>query len=297
MAHGKNAMDTSIVPYVSNPMSMPSGCGYTHETVVAMIIKRYMDKLNNKPYELIQVENSYNGFQWCLDNDVNILNVSYNIIVGIGIDYTYEKALAQDMKIITSAGNDNKEGETFLATKDNYVTAVAAVDTFGQHFDFSSWGGGHVDIACLGIHKIFDKYKYGTSFASPVATAITACYDIMFYEKYNRYMTMKESYQFYKQRCIDVDETGKDLKTGFGWLKEESLKGGVISLTDYFKDDNGKWFEDDVNYLAEKGLINGYEDGSIKGDNLIKRAEVFHLLAKQQKQIEELKGIVDSIKK
>ncbi len=275
MAYEDNVIDTDIVDYVSNPMNLESGKGYTHETIVAEIIKKHM---GNKEYELIQVENSFKGFMWCIENGVNVLNVSYNQLSGIGLDYTYEKSLENSMKIIVSAGNAHEAGETQLATKDNYATAVAAVGENGEHLDFSSWGGGHVDIACMGKHYIDGKYRYGTSYASPVATAITAMYDMMFHMKRGRYMTMKEQYDFYKNKCIDIDEKGKDLKTGFGWLKEESLKGGVLEVANYPEDIKDHWAEEVLKKYIDLGILKGYPDGTIRPDRNVTLAEMITIL-------------------
>ncbi|RVU54012.1 S-layer homology domain-containing protein [Anaerosphaera multitolerans] len=51
------------------------------------------------------------------------------------------------------------------------------------------------------------------------------------------------------------------------------------NLTNYkFTDIKGNWAEDSIKKLASHGLINGYEDGSFKPDQLITRAETATLV-------------------
>lgn len=42
---------------------------------------------------------------------------------------------------------------------------------------------------------------------------------------------------------------------------------------DYFNDISSSWARDDINYMASKGYISGYEDGSFRPNNLITKAE------------------------
>ncbi|MCQ2748810.1 MAG: S-layer homology domain-containing protein [Clostridia bacterium] len=41
-----------------------------------------------------------------------------------------------------------------------------------------------------------------------------------------------------------------------------------------FSDVDGRWYEKDVNKLAAMGILNGYEDGTFKGDQFVTRIEV-----------------------
>ena len=47
----------------------------------------------------------------------------------------------------------------------------------------------------------------------------------------------------------------------------------VIVLGANFTDTNGKWYEETINNCVNKGWVNGYEDGTFRGDNPITRAE------------------------
>jgi hypothetical protein len=56
---------------------------------------------------------------------------------------------------------------------------------------------------------------------------------------------------------------------------------GVIPRDDIVPEDvKGHWCEKDILYLMGQGVVNGYEDGAVRPDKLITRAEVFALLAR-----------------
>ncbi len=53
---------------------------------------------------------------------------------------------------------------------------------------------------------------------------------------------------------------------------------GVIPMIP--NDIAGHWAEEEIKYLYDKGIVKGYDDGSVKPDKPITRAEVFTLLAR-----------------
>ncbi|MEG2406865.1 MAG: S-layer homology domain-containing protein, partial [Clostridiales bacterium] len=47
-----------------------------------------------------------------------------------------------------------------------------------------------------------------------------------------------------------------------------------------FSDITGHWAEDNIYYMADKGILNGYTDGTFLPDNQITRGEFVTILAK-----------------
>lgn len=56
--------------------------------------------------------------------------------------------------------------------------------------------------------------------------------------------------------------------------------GSAYASYRFFSDCSGHWAEDIINTLAEKGVIAGYPDGTVKPDNIITRGEFCALLAR-----------------
>lgn len=66
---------------------------------------------------------------------------------------------------------------------------------------------------------------------------------------------------------------------------EDSMRGELQKNSDNFipTDIEGHWAEKDILYLIDKGVIKGYEDGTVRPNEPITRAEVFSLLARTLK--------------
>ena len=60
---------------------------------------------------------------------------------------------------------------------------------------------------------------------------------------------------------------------------------------------NDYWGKDEVNYLASKGILNGYEDGTFRPENPITRAEVATILVRANTDIKkEIKAVFPDVK-
>jgi len=58
-----------------------------------------------------------------------------------------------------------------------------------------------------------------------------------------------------------------------------NIEGGTVERLDHFKDvDNGKWYAKAVNWACEKGLINGYANGTFRPDKAATREELVSVI-------------------
>ena len=62
-------------------------------------------------------------------------------------------------------------------------------------------------------------------------------------------------------------------------VQQENPQTPIAGSTGRFTDMAGHWAEKFASSLAEMGIINGYTDGSFRGDNVITRAELAKILA------------------
>ena len=67
------------------------------------------------------------------------------------------------------------------------------------------------------------------------------------------------------------------------------LDGKQVPITENKFNDisNDYWAKNEVNYLASKGLFNGYEDGTFRPENPITRAEVATILVRSNSDIKQ----------
>ncbi|MBI4232150.1 S-layer homology domain-containing protein, partial [Candidatus Peregrinibacteria bacterium] len=62
-----------------------------------------------------------------------------------------------------------------------------------------------------------------------------------------------------------------------------SIQTGLAADSLAFSDTAGSPYEDQIDYLSEKGIVNGYADGTFRPNNRINRAEFVKLIVEQLK--------------
>lgn len=76
----------------------------------------------------------------------------------------------------------------------------------------------HVDFCSATIYSESGRLR-GTSFATPVLAGMCALVQDFFMDKIGRFLNRQEMYDFLKENCVDVADTGKDSKTGWGFVR------------------------------------------------------------------------------
>jgi hypothetical protein len=119
----------------------------------------------------------YEGIQWAIDNNANIISLSWG-----GGGYSQieqdiiDQAHAQGIVVLAAAGNENNEVLSYPASY-NHVISVASVDDNDAKSSFSSYGTS-VDISApgRGILSTIPTNQYasfnGTSMATPLVASI-----------------------------------------------------------------------------------------------------------------------------
>ena len=133
-----------------------------------------------------------------------------------------------------------------------------------------------------------------TSGATQVPSGMVA----LLKEYFGKNFGPQEFKKFINTYSIDLGEIGFDYDTGYGLLAlPKQLPERSLYMKDYFKDDNGAWHEKFNNRLAEKGIIQGYEDGTVKADQQITRGEVNKIVSEAIDFIlEEVKEMINEKK-
>ena len=72
--------------------------------------------------------------------------------------------------------------------------------------------------------------------------------------------------------------------------------GETIEGTDQFSDVSGHWAEDYINFAVDNDWIDGYDDGTLKPDQFITRAEVMRIINNMLNRHVDAEGIVDAAK-
>lgn len=121
--------------------------------------------------------------------------------------------------MVFSAGNEDEKG-TNAVVKDDTFKAIAAykLSKGKPKREYFSSIGPEVDYASLDNLKVTwtNGRKTGTSFSAPLFAGMAALVQDFFITKTGKQLTVDKLLQFIEDNCIDVEETGKDTKSGFG---------------------------------------------------------------------------------
>lgn len=170
---------------------------------------------------------------WVADNGARVVNISIiSFGPSLGMQRAINHAANEGVLIFAAAGNLFEDGNpvTYPAAHDN-VIAVAATDKEDGHAWFSS-AGSSVDIAAPGvsIYSLFppshEEYRsvYGTSLAAPHGSGLAAL--IL---SAAPSMSPEEVELIIKQSAVDLGESGRDDKFGYGRIDASAAMSLTLS--------------------------------------------------------------------
>lgn len=210
----------------------------------------------------------------------------------------YQELREKGCFLVHGAGNDGEDG-VLDVVKNDVFKAVAAYKLYcgkPKKESFSSVGE-EVDFASLdNLRATWDNKRHtGTSFSAPVFAGMVGLVQDFFIDKTGKQLEYEILLQFIKDNCIDVDEEGKDDKSGFGLfilpepnsiniLKYTDIKGEDKIMSEENKntktyktlEDIPAWGKPTVEKLVNKKAIQGDENGNLNITNDLLRTLVIH---------------------
>lgn len=147
------------------------------EDTIEIYSVRILDENNQSP-----VSRVVEGIQWCMDNDINIINMSFGMDNYSAIlEEAVNRAAEAGILMVAAAGNNGEEEYHEVQYPAGYaqVIGVGAVDEKMERSTFSAYGDG-VEVVAPGENiPVSDSFQYrsvvrGTSFAAPHVSAIAA---------------------------------------------------------------------------------------------------------------------------
>ena len=192
--------------------------------------------------------------------------------------------------LVHGAGNDGEDG-VLNVVKNDVFKAVAAYKLFcgkPKKESFSSVGE-EMDFASLdNLRATWDNKRHtGTSFSAPVFAGMIGLVQDFFISKTGRQLSYENLLQFIKDNCIDVDEEGKDDKSGFGlFILPNPNSIDIAKYTNVIKEENEMiyktledipaWGKSTIEKLINKNALKGDENGNLNISNDLLRTLVIH---------------------
>lgn len=192
--------------------------------------------------------------------------------------------------LVHGAGNDGEDG-VLNVVKNDVFKAVAAYKLYcgkPKKEAFSSVGE-EVDFASLdNLRATWDNKRHtGTSFSAPVFAGMIGLVQDFFISKTGRQLSYENLLQFIKDNCIDVDEEGKDDKSGFGlFILPNPNSIDIAKYTNVIKEENEMiyktledipaWGKSTIEKLINKKALRGDENGDLNISNDLLRTLVIH---------------------
>ena len=201
---------------------------------------------------------------------------------------------------VCSAGNSGDRGVSPYARSGVWIAIGAVVLNNREEIKLTTYSSIDKAVDFVQFSEIYvndvrkgyeDRtiYRSGTSFSSPLLTGMLALVQQFFKGITGQFLKQNELYQFMMDNSVDLGDVGKDTKYGHGLFvlpnpddidvskyAELPIEGGDNMET--FPDLDGHWGEKYIRYWVEKGLFDGYEDGTIKPDRPLTRAELAKVL-------------------
>lgn len=196
------------------------------------------------------------------------------------------------------AGNEGEEG-CLNITKSDVFKAVAAYKLVNGRLkkeDFSSIGE-EVDFASLdNLKSTWDNKRHkGTSYSGPLFASMVGLVQDFFISETGKQLEYDKLLEFIKDNCIDLEENGRDNKSGFGLFilpepdsidisKYTDVKGEDKTMSEENKntktyktlEDIPNWGKSTVEKLVNKKAIQGDENGNLNISNDLLRILVIH---------------------
>ncbi|MFH2037207.1 MAG: S8 family serine peptidase [Candidatus Zixiibacteriota bacterium] len=252
----------------TDPSEEP-GIAFGHGTFVAGLIKRVAPDCQIVPLRAFNGDGLGTVFSiaqaiyWAIDNDLNILNMSFSLnTTEFLIAEATRIASQNNIIMVASCGNDGLEIMTYPAAYNN-VIAVTSIDKQELLADFSNYGK-YLDVCAPGVDiysSLAGEYEWGTwsgtSFSTPMVSAACALVSSIIEDNGSIASRVKGIIRSSaRTELLWGTVIPRDNEYGFGCL---DAREAVISVVRGDVDNSGEINILDINYLVKYLYYNGPE--------------------------------------
>lgn len=213
------------------------------------------------------------ALQYCLDNDVDVVSVSYKIYsVSDRFKELSQKLHDKGCILLCSSHNDGREIKEYPVTLDSWY-ATGAYNGRDGRMEYSNYGKR---LLCLGYSNYANMNYKGDyipiSHTSGTPQVIAGMAALLKELKPN--LTTKDFEEFVADNSMRLSTDDWNKYEGWGLFKlPENIPKKEEKLMDFKDVKETNWFYDAVKWIAKKGQMKGYEDGTFRPNEPLTRAE------------------------
>jgi len=181
-------------------------------------VVNYIARQKHKGEQFAYSDYNSGGFEacleWCIENNIDVLNISKNMFKVKSRDEALQKALDKGIIIVAAAGNNSQEDVVWPAEDERVIAVGAYNPETNEIAGYSNYGKEIITVAkgewSISTVSGTPYHGYGTSYASPVIAG--------YLTEWKRITggTREEAVEFIKRNCKDIMLPGKDKYSGYG---------------------------------------------------------------------------------
>ncbi len=228
------------------------------------------------------------GIQWAIDQKVDIINMSLTTINDDKVlrDIT-KKAYDAGIVVVAASGNERRTGvfnDVLFPARFPSVIAVGSVSKLNQLSYFSNYGAsqelvapGEDILSSFVDAKTTTQEDYAVSEGTSVAAPFAAGTFAQYMEAYP-HLTNKQLRETVKRSATDLGVKGRDNTFGNGLVQSLQTKAAL-----YPDMKLNAWYTAPIKSIFDRGLTNGFPDGTYRPNDTITRAEAVTMLGRALK--------------
>lgn len=251
-------------------------------------------KIIYMPFNSVSAEQKHKMIDWIIGHkdEIDVITMSLTFAAIVGAKY-FERLRDIQVPFFVASGNEGYDSKIGYPANEAFTIAVGAYHDGSN--GIASYSNGSKELDCVafsGTHMYNSRgevmSQVGTSFATPFASFATLLY--ISWRKRNGLpkLMLEECRKWIKQNALDIKEPGFDYPSGWGLFRlPDEIPDTEESDDMRFKDMENHWAKDYVEFVSEKGLMKGYEEGApgpeddtFRPDAPMTRAEVATVIAR-----------------
>lgn len=216
--------------------------------------------------------------------EIDVINCSFSATIAESL---FEKLKSLDIPVIVASGNNGNSQLNSLPKLD-WTIAVGAWEEYrDMRASYSNYGLGLDIVAYTNIYiptsAGYDRTMLfnGTSCATPVVSGMLGIYNGWRKENGLPKLSREQAKQFLKDNAADKYTKGFDLESGHGLFILPSEIPTIQEVDEMvFKDTSTHWAKQEIDFISEQKIMNGFPDGTFQPDKTMTRAEVATVIAR-----------------